>query len=110
FIKENIIANNQKIHSMSKTGGQASLFGEEKKGHLFEQEITKLEAENDVFEKLLKDIISNGRLPFSFDIDFMEIFLTQEDPGFDLIIGNPPYVRQEDILPADDALELERLL
>jgi len=26
------------------------------------------------------------------------------------VLGNPPYVRQEDILPADDALELERLL
>ncbi|MCX6308262.1 MAG: Eco57I restriction-modification methylase domain-containing protein [Bacteroidia bacterium] len=40
----------------------------------------------------------------------MEIFLTNDDAGFDLVIGNPPYVRQEDILPADDARNLERLL
>lgn len=62
------------------------------------------------FNKFLNSIKETGRLPFSYDIDFMEIFITKENPGFDLIIGNPPYVRQEDILPADDALELERLL
>lgn len=40
----------------------------------------------------------------------MEVFLTEDDPGFDLIIGNPPYVRQEDILPPEDPEYLEYLL
>ena len=40
----------------------------------------------------------------------MEVFLTKEDPGFDLIIGNPPYVRQEQILPPEDGEYLEFLL
>lgn len=35
--------------------------------------------------------------PFIWDIDFAEIF--GEKNGFDIVIGNPPYVRQEDIAP-----------
>lgn len=110
FIKELIFENQQQIHQLSKGDGQASLFGFEKKDHLFEGLIADLETENDRLYKVLNSIKGTGRLPFSFDIDFMEIFLTNDDAGFDLVIGNPPYVRQEDILPADDARELERLL
>jgi len=110
FIKELIAENQHQIHQLSKGDGQASLFGFEKKDHLFEGLIAELETENDQLYKVLNSIKGTGRLPFSFDIDFMEIFLTTDDAGFDLVIGNPPYVRQEDILPADDARELERLL
>lgn len=35
--------------------------------------------------------------PFVWDIDFAEIF--GEKAGFDIVIGNPPYVRQEKIAP-----------
>ena len=35
-------------------------------------------------------------VPFVWDIAFVEIF-TGEKGGFDIVIGNPPYVRQEDI-------------
>ena len=35
--------------------------------------------------------------PFVWDIDFAEIFAEKE--GFDIVIGNPPYVRQELIYP-----------
>ncbi|MER3399357.1 MAG: hypothetical protein C4316_12695, partial [Chloroflexota bacterium] len=34
--------------------------------------------------------------PFVWDIAFVEIF-ESENPGFDIVIGNPPYVRQEKI-------------
>ncbi|MBM4463854.1 MAG: hypothetical protein FJ012_11125 [Chloroflexi bacterium] len=34
---------------------------------------------------------------FLWDIDFAEVFLEKE--GFDICIGNPPYVRQEEIAP-----------
>jgi len=38
--------------------------------------------------------------PFVWDIDFVEIFSGNEDErGFDIVIGNPPYVRQEKIAP-----------
>ncbi|MDD3878130.1 MAG: hypothetical protein PHT69_16040, partial [Bacteroidales bacterium] len=110
FLKELIFENNQDIVRLSKGDGQQSIFGDEKRGNLFEDMIVSIEAENGQLQNVLSAINKTGRLPFSFDIDFMEIFLTQDDPGFDLIIGNPPYVRQEDILPADNAIELERLL
>lgn len=43
---------------------------------------------------LLKD---PEKKPFVWDIDFAEIF--GEKGGFDIVIGNPPYVRQEKISP-----------
>ncbi|MCK4375771.1 MAG: Eco57I restriction-modification methylase domain-containing protein, partial [Candidatus Brocadiae bacterium] len=36
--------------------------------------------------------------PFVWDVDFAEIFSDEKD-GFDIVIGNPPYVRQESIAP-----------
>jgi len=109
FLKDQMFENNKKIFQYSKGDGQQTIFGDEKK-NLFEAQINDLEQENEQLQRILREIQTSKQIPFSFDIDFMEIFLTKDDPGFDLVIGNPPYVRQEDILPADDALELERLL
>ena len=39
---------------------------------------------------------ARGGVPFVWDIAFVEIF-TGEKGGFDIVIGNPPYVRQESI-------------
>ena len=47
-----------------------------------------------------------GGVPFVWDIAFVEIF-TGEKGGFDIVIGNPPYVRQESI--ADPNLPRERV-
>ena len=48
---------------------------------------------------------SNTTPPFVWDIAFVEIF--SERGGFDIVIENPPYIRQEDIsdlmLPRDEA-------
>ncbi len=47
--------------------------------------------------------------PFVWDIDFAEIF-SGEKNGFDIVIGNPPYVRQEKIAPPhipDEKLTVE---
>lgn len=110
FIKELLIENMQQIQRLSLGNRQVSLFEIEIQGSLFENQIAELHDENTQLNQMLNTIQSTGQLPFSFDIDFMEVFLTNENPGFDLVIGNPPYVRQEDILPADDAQELERLL
>ena len=60
----------------------------------------KIETNNKEIEKLksvkqhLKD---PEKKPFVWDIDFAEIFA--EKNGFDIVIGNPPYVRQEMISP-----------
>ncbi len=92
---------------------QVSLFGGEETQALSEPQRKAVEQKLEELRNVLQSIQKDKRLPFSYDIDFMEIFLTpetEEEKGFDLVIGNPPYVRQEDILPADDALEVERLL
>ena len=41
-------------------------------------------------------LVSAKDMPFVWDIAFVEIF-TGEKRGFDVVIGNPPYVRQENI-------------
>jgi hypothetical protein len=32
---------------------------------------------------------------FHWELEFPEVFFEREEPGFDIVIGNPPYVRQE---------------
>ncbi len=39
--------------------------------------------------------IQNNNIPFIWRIDFPEIFILKD--GFDIVIGNPPYVPQEEI-------------
>jgi len=113
FIDELIFENEQKIKNrrtasvkqgtMFETGTQAEI-------DVYKEEIEALLHEIDELKKLKEFLKKEKRLPFSYDIDFMEIFLTRDDPGFDLIIGNPPYVRQEQILPPENGEYLEYLL
>lgn len=112
FIDELIIELEQKIHNRNvKAGKQTGLFGDAAdQKNIFEEEIEELRNEKDALKKLKATIKKEGRLPFSYDIDFMEVFLTNDNPGFDLMIGNPPYVRQEQILPPEDGEYLEYLL
>jgi hypothetical protein len=58
----------------------------------------KLKKKQEELEKLeaLKGHIKANK-PFVWDIDFAEIF--GEKGGFDIVIGNPPYIRQEKIAP-----------
>ncbi len=47
------------------------------------------------------NILKNTRItPFIWDLAFVEIF-EGDKKGFDIVIGNPPYVRQEKIAPPD---------
>ncbi|MFH7880946.1 MAG: DNA methyltransferase, partial [Candidatus Aenigmatarchaeota archaeon] len=57
-------------------------------------EINKLE---ELRIKLKDALIHPEFKPFVWEIDFAEIFSTKG--GFDIVIGNPPYVRQENISP-----------
>jgi hypothetical protein len=61
-----------------------------------EQEIRELEEELERFQQAWKAIASDRSPPFVWDMAFVEIF-EDENPGFDIVIGNPPYVRQERI-------------
>ncbi|KKP46237.1 MAG: hypothetical protein UR39_C0013G0007 [Candidatus Woesebacteria bacterium GW2011_GWA1_33_30] len=77
-----------------------SLFGDiddvDKQGSLGLDSDKISNLENEVTQ--LKDqrrILKNGGKPLVWSIEFAEVFA--EKNGFDIIIGNPPYVRQESI-------------
>ena len=44
----------------------------------------------------LEALVALGRRPFFYPLDFAEVLLGPKG-GFDIVIGNPPYVRQEEI-------------
>lgn len=109
FIRELITDKEQGIHKRKVR--QGSMFSEAEQRNLFEEETEALKKEIEQLKQLRSFIIKEKRLPFSYDIDFMEIFLTKEDdPGFDLIIGNPPYVKESEILPPENGQFLEYLM
>ncbi len=67
--------------------------------------LRELEAERNAIRNTLL-----GRLavqPFLWEIDFAEVFYPADDSpgGFDIVIGNPPYVRNEEIVPLDVSAE-----
>ena len=60
---------------------------------IFEEEIKKLNIKCAEIKEQLKSVVREH--PFIWSIEFPEIFF--EKGGFDIAIGNPPYVRQESI-------------
>jgi len=62
----------------------------------YRQEIESLTAELAQTEASQKALGASKEVPFVWDIAFVEIF-ESEKYGFDIVIGNPPYVRQEAI-------------
>jgi len=76
-------------------------------------EVVAWQREKDVFTREL-DQVNQSRLvlktikgvPFVWDIAFVEIFESDKE-GFDIVVGNPPYVRQEQI--ADPCLPREEV-
>ena len=80
------------------------LFGKELKREkdLFEKErkkkIKEYEEELKKWKKV-REALNKGKRPFIYDIDFVEVFYDEDKRGFDIVIGNPPYVRQEKIAP-----------
>lgn len=61
-----------------------------------EQQIVSLMEEKQRLEQLTRTLHNQANIPFVWDISFAEIFQTDKQ-GFDIVIGNPPYVRQEKI-------------
>jgi hypothetical protein len=58
------------------------------------------------YKNQIDDLISqitNGRKDFDFEVYFSEVF--HEKKGFDVVIANPPYVRQEKIKDQKQALQ-----
>ncbi len=94
-IKERIKLLKRKIEGPSET--QIRLDGtEEKKPHQVENEVRDLEVELERVQRAQKALKTTKDIPFVWDISFVEIF-EGDKSGFDIVIGNPPYVRQENI-------------
>jgi len=69
-------------------------------------EIDALQVDLENARQALHALQSARNVPFVWDIAFVEVFQDDKN-GFDIVIGNPPYVRQEKIrdplLPLDIA-------
>ena len=70
---------------------------EEKKEGILQKQITDLKQEIHILNELNKKLLNPEEKPFVWDIDFAEIF--GDKGGFDIVIGNPPYVRYQKISP-----------
>ena len=87
---------------------QVNLFGEEQTTQMglervtWENERERLGSEGEQVARARKalktanTLAGTGSVPFVWDIAFVEVFEGRSG-GFDLVIGNPPYVRQESI-------------
>ena len=61
-----------------------------------QQKIETLKIELEQVEKSSAALNGTTEVPFVWNIAFVEIF-EDEKKGFDIVVGNPPYVRQENI-------------
>jgi hypothetical protein len=72
-----------------------------------EREREQLEAELEQVKRAQDALKTVHDVPFVWDIAFVEVF-ESERRGFDIVIGNPPYVRQEEIRsPQNDLTNVE---
>ncbi len=62
--------------------------------NLFQKERDEIVVKLELLRSQLRDLHRTNK-PFLWQLEFSEIFSTKG--GFDIVIGNPPYVRQEDI-------------
>lgn len=101
IINERIEFIKNKIEEIKKTPKQLNLLGESAEDKEAEEKrkarIDELLEEKSNLKEVLKNLGKPEKKPFVWDIDFAEIF--GDKNGFDIVIGNPPYVRQEKISP-----------
>jgi hypothetical protein len=82
--------------------GQRDLYGKEVKApeqkiEEVKNSISNVEKEVENLRSVKKSLKNPEKKPFVWEIDFAEIFGDKD--GFDIVIGNPPYVSQEKISP-----------
>jgi len=92
----------QKRRALMALSSQSRMFAEvpspkekEQRGRL-EGEIERIEEELKRLRKARSALAPDQPTPFVWDIAFVEVF-EGDRSGFDIVIGNPPYVRQEKI-------------
>lgn len=72
----------------------------------WQKQVDSLSQELSRLNQAHSSLTINANVPFVWDIAFVEIF-EGEERGFDIVIGNPPYVRQENI--ANPYLDREKV-
>ena len=75
----------------------------------WQEQIDALTQNHDRLTEARDALVDVKDVPFVWDIAFVEIFtgeISGEKRGFDIVIGNPPYVRQENI--SDPTLSREK--
>jgi hypothetical protein len=98
-----IDGNRDKLEGVSDALGMTSSEMDENKTKKLRKDTDTLISEHSKIVKYMKIITDKTSLPFIWDKDFNEIFVDDKG-GFDIVIGNPPYVRQEKISdPMDQA-------
>lgn len=83
------------VRQVSLPGMEKHNGDDQEKRRQLEEEIRALEEAKDRYERAYK-ALRPDQPPFVWDLAFAEIF-EDDNPGFDIVIGNPPYVRQEKI-------------
>lgn len=91
---------NQLRFSLNTSESQNSLFGGETIELTLDKEeikkqLSELESEKKDLEEKLNLI--NKQRPLIWIIEFADVFADPNKGGFDIVIGNPPYLRQEEI-------------
>lgn len=104
ILREEIINLTKKIpllkDQLDKTN-QLNIFGETSKDKVKKEnivnEIKLLEEKKGIIERVYNELEKKGKQFVIWKIDFADVF--EEKKGFDVVIGNPPYIRQEKISP-----------
>jgi len=80
---------------------QLNIFGETSKDKVKKEnivnEIKLLEEKGGIIERVYNELEKKEKQFVIWEIDFADVF--EEKHGFDIVIGNPPYIRQEKISP-----------
>lgn len=77
---------------------QQTLDGETKESGLSQDEIEEINGQIGKLEDLKEEVDGNpDKVPLIWEVAFAEVF--KQKDGFDMVIGNPPYVRNEAIKP-----------
>jgi len=104
ILKEEIININKEIQALNNQLykiSQLNIFGETSKDKInkknLKNEIEFLKEKKELLEKAYEELKLKGKQFVIWEIDFVDIF--EDKKGFDVVIGNPPYIRQEKISP-----------
>jgi len=104
ILKEEIINKNKEIQVLNNQLykiNQLNIFGETSKDKInkknLKNEIKFLEEKRELLEKACEELKLKGKQFVIWEIDFTDVF--EEKRGFDIVIGNPPYIRTRGISP-----------